>query len=149
MCCDLVSLQLIPSDYLILAFQQGHQALPLVKFKDDTYHSFSPMVPICLDHTFTQYPDLCLHTTLIDSFQAISPSHKHSAINMGRYHFYNESPNEYSFMNEDLGLPTDESNIVTYDLYYNEEELNTPPKIDDDTIPNLQSLTLERWDPFL
>jgi hypothetical protein len=45
----------------------------------------------------------------------------HSLINMGRYHFYNESPNEYSFTDEDLGLTTDESNFDQYDFYYNLE----------------------------
>jgi hypothetical protein len=85
MCYDLVSSQLVLSDHSISAFQQGHQAFPLVKLKDDTYHSSSPMVPICLEHTFTQYPDLHLHMTLIDCFWDIPPSCKHSAINKGRY----------------------------------------------------------------
>ncbi len=31
------------------------------------------------------------------------------AINMGRYHFYNKSLNDYCFQDEDLGLSTDES----------------------------------------
>jgi hypothetical protein len=37
----------------------------------------------------------------------------HSVTDMGRYHFYDKSPNEYSFMDEDLGLTTDESNFVS------------------------------------
>jgi hypothetical protein len=68
---------------------------------------------------------------------------------MGRYNFYDESPNEYSFINEDLGLSTEESVFDMYDFYYNEEELNMPPKMDYDTISNLQSPTLQRWDSFL
>jgi hypothetical protein len=48
---------------------------------------------------------------LIDHFHAAPSSSMHSVINMGRYHFYDESPNEYSFMDEDLGLTTDESNL--------------------------------------
>jgi hypothetical protein len=133
-CYDLVPSQLVPSDHLISAFQQGHQPFPLVKLKDnftsshdDTYHSFLPMVPICLDHTFTQYPDLHLHTTLIDHFHATPSSSKHSVINMGRYHFYNESPHEYSFTDEDLGLSTDEPDFDQYDFYYNLEDLQEPP----------------------
>jgi hypothetical protein len=43
-------------------------------------------------------------------------SKKHSAINMGRYHFYDESPNDCSFMDEDLGLTTDESNFDQCDF---------------------------------
>jgi hypothetical protein len=46
-------------------------------------------------------------------------------------------------------LSTDESDFDMYDFYYNEEELNTPPKMDDDTISNLQLPTLQRWDSFL
>ena len=53
---------------------------------------------------------------------------------MGRYHFYNESPNKYRFTDEDLGLTTDESDFDQYDFYYNLEELHEPPKMDDDTI---------------
>jgi hypothetical protein len=97
MCYDLVSSQLVPSDHLISAFQQGHQEFPLVKLKDDTYHSFLPMVPIQLGHTFAQYTDLSLHTTLLDQLWAIRTSCKHLVINMGSYNFYDESPNEYSF----------------------------------------------------
>jgi hypothetical protein len=65
-CYDLVPSQLFLSDHSISAFQQRHQEFPLVKLKDDTYHSFSPMVLIHLDHTFAQYPDLHLHTILFD-----------------------------------------------------------------------------------
>jgi hypothetical protein len=36
---------------------------------------------------------------------------------MGRYHFYDESPNEYSFTDEDLGLTTDELNFDQYNFY--------------------------------
>jgi hypothetical protein len=53
---------------------------------------------------------------------AMPSSSKHLAINMGRYHFYNESPNEYSFTDEDLGLTTDKSNFDHYDFYYKLEE---------------------------
>ncbi len=61
-------------------------------------------------------------------------SSKNSVINFGRYHFYNESrPNEYSFIDEDLGLSTNESDFDQYDFYYNLEELQAPPKMDDDT----------------
>jgi hypothetical protein len=63
--------------------------------------------------------------------------------------FYDESPNDYSFINEDLGLPLDEYDFDTNDFYYNEEELSTPPKMDDNTISNLQSPTLWRWGSFL
>jgi hypothetical protein len=58
---------------------------------------------------------------------------------MGRYNFYDESPNKYSFLNENLGISTNASNFDTYDFYYNEEELSTPPKMDYDIIFNLQS----------
>jgi hypothetical protein len=97
---------------MISAFQQqGHQAFPLVKLKDnftnalgDTFHSLLPMVPI---HS---------HTALFDHFQpchAMPSSSNRLVTNMGRYHFYEKSPNEYSFMDEDLGLTTDESNLVS------------------------------------
>ena len=77
-------------------------------------------------------------------------SSKHLAINIGRYSFYDESPNEYSFTNEDLGLSTNESDFDMYDFYYNVEELKTPPKMDDDTISNLQSpTTSQKWSFFL
>jgi hypothetical protein len=56
---------------------------------------------------------------------------------MGRYHFYDESPNKYSFTDEDLGLTTDESNFDHYDFYYNLEELQEPPKMDNDIIPTV------------
>jgi hypothetical protein len=63
MCCDLVPSYLVPSDHLISAFQQGHQAFPLVKLKDNftdaldnAYCSILPMVPIHPDHIFAQYP---------------------------------------------------------------------------------------------
>jgi hypothetical protein len=45
--------QLVLSDHLISAFQQGHQTFPLVQLKDNipsalgnTYYLFLPMVPI-------------------------------------------------------------------------------------------------------
>jgi hypothetical protein len=49
-CYDLVPSYLVPSDHMISTFQQGHQAFPLVKLKDnftntlggDAYHSLSP-----------------------------------------------------------------------------------------------------------
>jgi hypothetical protein len=50
-------------------------------------------------------------------------SNNHAVINMGRYHFYDESPNDYCFTDEDLGLTTDESDFDQYDFYYNLEEL--------------------------
>ena len=34
LCYDLVPSYLVPSDHVISAFQQGHQAFPLVKLKD-------------------------------------------------------------------------------------------------------------------
>jgi hypothetical protein len=53
MCYDLVPSYLVPSDHVISAFQQGHQAFPLVKLKDSVNnilghadHSLLPMVPI-------------------------------------------------------------------------------------------------------
>jgi hypothetical protein len=77
MCYDLVPPYLVPSEHMISAFQQGHQAFPLVKLKanftntlGNAYHSLSPMVLIRLDHTFAQIPDLHLHTALIDHFYA-------------------------------------------------------------------------------
>jgi hypothetical protein len=124
MCYDFLTSYLVLSDHMISAFQQqGHQAFPLVKLKDhftnalgNTFHSLLPMVPICLDHTFAQNSNLHSHTALFDHFQ---PCHGclpaaiiASVTNMGRYHFYDKSPNEYSFMDEDLGLTTDESNFV-------------------------------------
>jgi hypothetical protein len=45
---------------------------------------------------------------------------------MGKYYFYNESPNEYSFMDEDLGLTTDNSNFDQNDFYNKLEELQEP-----------------------
>jgi hypothetical protein len=76
-------------------------------------------------------------------------SSKHPAINMGRYHFYKESPNEYSFMNEDLGPTADESDFDHYDFYYNLEELHEPPIIDDDTISNMQLPTSQQQSYYL
>jgi hypothetical protein len=77
-----------------------------------------PMVPIwCLDHTFAQNHYLHLHTALIKWSHATPSSNKHVVINMGRYHFYDESPNEYSFTDEDLGLTTDEPNFDQYNFY--------------------------------
>jgi hypothetical protein len=63
--------------------------------------------------------------------------------------FFNESPNEYSFMDEDLGLTTDEPNFDQYDFYYNLEELQEPPKMDDDTFSYMQSPTSQKWSYFL
>jgi hypothetical protein len=70
---DVVPSYLVLSDHIISAFQQGHQAFPLVKLKDsftkaldNTYHSLLPMVPIHLDHSFDQYSDLHSNTTLVD-----------------------------------------------------------------------------------
>jgi hypothetical protein len=40
----------------------------------------------------------CFHTAPSNS--------NHLVVNMGRYHFYDESPNVYSFTDEDLGLST-------------------------------------------
>jgi hypothetical protein len=104
MCYDLVPSYLVPSDHMISAFQEGHQAFPLVKLKDNfsnalghAYCPLSLMAPIRLDHAFTQNPDLHLHTALIDHFHVTPSSNKHLVIKMGRYHFYDESPNEYSF----------------------------------------------------
>jgi hypothetical protein len=95
---------------MISTFQQGHQPFPLVKLQDSdnnilghAYHSLLPMVPIHLDNAFNQTPDLCLHKALIEGLNMKSPSNKHVVINMGRYHFYDYSPNEYCFMDEDLG----------------------------------------------
>jgi hypothetical protein len=73
-CYDLVPSYLVPSDHVISAFQQQHQAFPLVMLKVNgtnalghAYHSLLPMlVPIHLDHTFAQTPDLPLHTALVD-----------------------------------------------------------------------------------
>jgi hypothetical protein len=156
MCYDLVHSQLVPSDHLISAFQQGHQAFPLVKLKDnftsshgDTYHSFLPIGPVRLDHTFTQYPDLHLHTTLIDHFHATPSRSKHSVINMERYHFYNESRDEYSLSDEDLRLSTDEPDFDQYDFYYNLEELQEPPKMDNATMSNMQSPASQKWSYYL
>jgi hypothetical protein len=74
-CYDLIPSYLVSSDHMISTFQQGHQAFPLVKLKDnstnalgDTYHSLLPMVPICLDHAFAQNPTLHSHTALFDMF---------------------------------------------------------------------------------
>jgi hypothetical protein len=75
--------------------------------------------------------------------------HTHARALMGRYHFYHESLNEYSFMDEDLGLTTDKSNFDHYDFYNNLEELQEPPKTDNDTISNMQSPTLQKWSYFL
>jgi hypothetical protein len=110
---------------MISAFQQqGHQAFPLVKLKDnftnalgDTYHSLLPMVPICLDHTFAQNPDLHSHTALFDHFQ---PCHAFQQQSLLRSSIWGDiismtslPMNQYSFMDEDLGLTTDKSNFVS------------------------------------
>jgi hypothetical protein len=43
---------------------------------------------------------------------------------MGRYHFYDYSPNEYCFMDEDLGWSEHwQSNFDQYDFCYEQEEL--------------------------
>jgi hypothetical protein len=47
-----------------------------------------PMVPICLDHTFDQTPNLHSNTALIAWLHMKPSSIKHAVINMGRYHFY-------------------------------------------------------------
>jgi hypothetical protein len=116
MCHDLVSSQLVLSDHLISAFQQRHQACHHVKLNKDnttsalgnTYHSISPLVPICLDHTFAQYPNLCLHRTLIDCFQAMPSSSKHLAMIWGDIISMMSLP-----MRTDLGLSTNESDFDT------------------------------------
>jgi hypothetical protein len=69
----------------------------------------------------------------------------------GGFHFYDESPNGYSFKDEDLGLATHESDFDQYDFYYNLEELQKPLKMDDDTISNMHSPSLQKcsylqWD---
>jgi hypothetical protein len=115
----------------------------------NAYHSLSPMVPICLDHTFAQNPDLHSHKALFDHSHAMPSGSNHLVINMGRYHFYNESPNKYRFTDEDLGLTTDESDFDQYDFYYNLEELHEPPKMDDDTISNMQLPASQKWSNFL
>jgi hypothetical protein len=56
----------------------------------------------------------------------LQASSKHFVINMEKYHFYDQSPNEYSFTDDDLGLTTDESNFDQYSFYYNLEELQKP-----------------------
>jgi hypothetical protein len=58
------------------------------------------------------------------------------AINMGRYHFYNEFPNDYCFQDEDSGLSTDESYFDQYNFYYDWEELQKPadPSMMDETM---------------
>jgi hypothetical protein len=141
---------------MISTIQQGHQAFPLVKLKDNftnaldyAYHSLLPVVPIHFDHTFTQKPDLHSHTAFIDCLHAAPSSNKHPVINMGTYHFYDESPNEYSIMDEDLGLTIDESDFDQYDFYYNLEELQEPPKTDDDTLSCMQSPTSQKCSSFL
>ena len=128
MCYDLVPSYLVLSDHVMSAFQQEHQAFPLIKLKDTVsnildhaYHSLLPMIPIGLDHTFDQTPSIwTIHltrpltsicTALIESFHIMPSSNKHAVINMGRYHFYDKSPNEYCLMDEDLSLTTDKSNF--------------------------------------
>jgi hypothetical protein len=54
-----------------------------------------------------------------------------------------------SFTDEDLGLSTDEPNFDQYDFYYNLEDLQEPPKTDDDTISNMQSPTWQKWSNYL
>jgi hypothetical protein len=70
-------------------------------------------------------------------------------INMGRYHFYDESPNVYSVTDKDLGLSTNEPDFDQYGFYYNLEHLQEPPKTDDDTISNMQSPTSQKWRYYL
>jgi hypothetical protein len=80
------------------------------------------MVPIHLDHTFAQTPDLHLHTASTVWFHITPLSNKHVVIKMGRYHFYDKSPNEYFFTDEDLGL----TNFDQYNFYYDLEDLQEP-----------------------
>jgi hypothetical protein len=54
-------------------------------------------------------------------------------------------PMNTAFTDEDLGLTTDESNFDHYDFYYNLEALKEPPKMDDDTISNMQSQKSQKW----
>ncbi len=64
----------------------------------------------------------------------------------------NESPNEYSFMDQDLGLTTEECNFDQYNFYYDLEELQKPADcsmMDDDSISDMQSPTSQRWICFL
>jgi hypothetical protein len=97
-CYDLVPSYLVPSDHLISAFQQGHQAFPLVKLKDNLTNAFGN-VYCCFPFTHGPHlpgpyicpvPDLHLHMTLIDHCYAAPSSNNHLAINIGRYHFYNK-----------------------------------------------------------
>jgi hypothetical protein len=53
---------------------------------------------------------------------------------MGRYHFNDKSPNEYSFTDENLGLSTNVPDFDQDNFYYNLEDLQDPPKTDDDAI---------------
>jgi hypothetical protein len=79
---------------------------------------------------------------------------------MGRYNFYNESPNDFDFMDEDLFCLTNEgpgpsanvSEIDHYDFYYNVEESQKPADpslMDSDFIFNIQLPTSQRWSYFL
>ena len=110
------------------------------------------MVPIHLDHTFDQTPNLHLHTGLIEQLHIMPSNNKYLVINMGRYQFYDKSPNEYCFTDGDLGLTIDKSNFDQYDFYYNLEELQEPADpsmMDDDSIYDMQSPTSQRWIYFL
>jgi hypothetical protein len=60
-----------------------------------------------------------------------------------------ESPNVYSFTDKDLGLSTDEPNFDQYDFYYNLEDLQEPPKMDDEVISNMQLPTSQKWSYYL
>ncbi len=125
MCYDLVPSYLVPSDHVISAFQHKHQAFLLVKLKDSiknalghTYHSLSPMVPICLDHTFAQTPNLHLHTALTEW------SNKHAVINMGNIiSLMSQLMNTASWMKI---LVWSLMSFDQYDFYYDLEELQEP-----------------------
>jgi hypothetical protein len=45
---------------------------------------------------------------------------------MGRYHFNDKSPNEYSFTDENLGLSTNVPDFDQDNFYYNLEDLQDP-----------------------
>jgi hypothetical protein len=146
MCYDLVPLPLVASDHMLSTFQQGHQTFPHVKLNDNNgsalghaYYFLLLMVSIWLTHAFDKTLAFNLHTvangesnrklTTPNAYEAKSTSHK--VINMVRYNFYDESPNDFDFIDEDLfcftdegpGLSIDMSKIDHFDFYHDPEEL--------------------------
>jgi hypothetical protein len=68
----------------------------------------------------------------------------HEVINMGRYNFYDKSPNNFDFTDDDPDQNTEMPKNDHYDFYYNPMEIQKhagPFMLNDDFISNIQSPT--------